>query len=51
MSVVTICALRYGIESARKDAGINEWFELGAPTTVEQVFSNSGNSITDYKLV
>lgn len=51
MSVVAVFALRQAIESARKDAGITEWFELGAPTTPEHVFLHAGNSIEEYKLI
>lgn len=50
MSVVAIFAIRHAIESARRDAGISEWFNLGAPSTPEQIFLHSGNSIAEYKL-
>jgi len=44
MSVVAIFALRHAIESARKDAGLNntDWFNLGQPTTIEEVLLATG---------
>lgn len=50
MAVATIFALRHAIQSARRDAGINEWFALDAPATPERVFMSSGNSLSEYKL-
>ncbi|KAJ6635264.1 Xanthine dehydrogenase/oxidase [Pseudolycoriella hygida] len=50
MSIVVIFALRHALESARKDAGITEWFEMGAPSTVDQLFLKAGNSLDQFKL-
>ncbi|KAJ6644053.1 Xanthine dehydrogenase [Pseudolycoriella hygida] len=51
MSIVVLFALRYALESARKDAGITEkWFKLGAPTTPDIIFLNAGNSISSYTM-
>lgn len=44
MSVVVLFALRYAINSARRDAGNNDaWFAMGSATTPEQVFMHCLN--------
>ncbi|XP_037034826.1 xanthine dehydrogenase-like [Bradysia coprophila] len=51
MAIVAIFALRYAIESGRRDAGLqDEWFHLGAPSTPEVIFLSAGNSIDNYRL-
>lgn len=50
MSIVVIFALRHALESARKDAGIDDWFEMGAPSTPDKLFLNAGNSLEHFKL-
>ncbi|XP_037049555.1 xanthine dehydrogenase-like [Bradysia coprophila] len=50
MSIVVIFALRHALESARKDAGITDWFEMGAPSTPDRLFLSAGNSLEHFKL-
>ncbi|CAD7078511.1 unnamed protein product [Hermetia illucens] len=50
MSISSVFALRHALNSARKDAGINEWYELGAPTTIEDIVLAAGHSAKDFKL-
>lgn len=50
MSCVCVFALRDAIKAARKDAGLTKWFPLGAPSTAEQVYLNSGHHYSDYSL-
>lgn len=51
MAIVVLFALRYALESGRKDAGLqDEWFHLGAPSTPEVLFLSAGNSIDNYRL-
>ncbi|XP_062544110.1 aldehyde oxidase 3-like [Armigeres subalbatus] len=53
MSVVVLFAIRHALLSARKDAGISTdqlWVSLGAPTTPEEIYQLTGNSINQYKL-
>lgn len=51
MSIVVTFALRHAIDSARRDAGIEEkWFEMSYPLTPEVICLNSGHSPQDFKL-
>lgn len=51
MSVVVIFALRHALDSARKDAGIiDNWYEMGAPSTPDLLFMKAGNSLEHFKL-
>jgi hypothetical protein len=50
MSIVVLFALRHALNSARRDAGTNEWLELGAPTTVETTFLKAKTAIEQMKL-
>lgn len=51
MSVVIIFALRHALESARTDAGItDDWFEMGAPSTPDQLFLKAGNQLEHFVL-
>lgn len=51
MAFVLLLALRNALDAARSDAKTSdEWYALGAPTTVEDIFLKAGNNIQDYKL-
>ncbi|XP_052893269.1 xanthine dehydrogenase/oxidase-like isoform X2 [Anopheles moucheti] len=51
MTVSVLCALRNAVRAARIDAGLpNEWVQLGAPSTPDQVYLASGNSVEQYLL-
>lgn len=51
MSIVVLHALRDALDSARKDGGIKgEWYNLGAPTTVEDTFIAAGTNFEQFSL-
>ncbi|XP_058053764.1 xanthine dehydrogenase/oxidase-like [Anopheles bellator] len=51
MTIAVLCALRNAILAARKDAGLpNEWVQIGAPCTPDQVYLMSGNSVEQFLL-
>ena len=52
MSIVVIFALRHALNSARKDANIenDEFYHLGAPTTTEHIFLAANNRHNQYLL-
>lgn len=50
MSIVVIFALRHALESARKDAGIVGWFEMGSASTPDKLFASAGNALEQFKL-
>lgn len=52
MSIVSIFALRYALDSARKDSGItnDEYYHLGAPSTAETIFLAANNSVGQFML-
>ncbi|CAO1303177.1 unnamed protein product [Diamesa tonsa] len=52
MSIVSIFALRYALDSARKDSGItnDEYYHLGAPSTTETIFISANNSVDKFLL-
>uniref|UniRef100_A0A240PL19 FAD-binding PCMH-type domain-containing protein n=1 Tax=Anopheles epiroticus TaxID=199890 RepID=A0A240PL19_9DIPT len=51
LTVSVLCALRNAVLAARTDAGQpNEWVQLGAPSTPDQVYLKAGNSVEQYLL-
>ncbi|CAD7078516.1 unnamed protein product [Hermetia illucens] len=50
MSICAVFALRHALDSARNDAGIDAWYELGAPTTIEDIVLAAGHTKDDFKL-
>lgn len=52
MAVVVSFALRYAIDSARRDNGLkdSDWYTLEAPVSPDKIFSMSGNKYQNYKL-
>ncbi|XP_065561755.1 uncharacterized protein LOC136028074 isoform X2 [Artemia franciscana] len=49
LSVSVLNALRHAISSARKDAGIEKWFQFDSPATVEQVQQLCHSSIAQFR--
>lgn len=52
MSIVSIFALRYALDSARKDSGLtnDEYYHLGAPSTAETIFLAANSSVGQFML-
>lgn len=52
MSCCIIFALRHALDSARKDAGLNEkeWYHLSAPSTTEVINLTAENNFRQFKL-
>lgn len=53
MSIVALFALRHALNSARIDTGIKsdeEFYHLGAPTTVEKIFLTANNKPESFLL-
>ncbi|GAB0096983.1 xanthine dehydrogenase [Sergentomyia squamirostris] len=50
MSCGVIFALRNALDSARKDAGLSgDWYNIGAPSTPDEIFLRAGNKIEDFR--
>lgn len=52
MAVVVSFAMRYAIDSARRDNGFkdSDWYVLSPPISPEKVFLASGNKVEDYSI-
>ncbi|XP_055605925.1 aldehyde oxidase 3-like [Uranotaenia lowii] len=51
LAVSALFALRYALESAREDAGLErEWLPLGSGITVDKILPLTGNTIEQFKL-
>lgn len=51
MACVVAFAIRYAIDSARKDNGLEDtWYDLEPPMTPDKIFSAIHNSIENYKI-
>jgi xanthine dehydrogenase/oxidase len=52
MAVVVSFAIRYAIDSARRDNGFKDtdWYVLSPPLTPEKIIEASGNKFDDYKI-
>ncbi|XP_055686273.1 uncharacterized protein LOC129791793 [Lutzomyia longipalpis] len=50
MSCGVIFALRHALDSARKDAGLPaDWYNIGAPSTPDEIFVRAGNKVEDFR--
>ncbi|XP_059612857.1 uncharacterized protein LOC132259308 [Phlebotomus argentipes] len=50
MSCGVIFALRYALNSARKDAGLPpDWYHIGSPSTPDEIFLLAGNKVEDFR--
>lgn len=51
LACCVLFALRHALTSARKDAGLNDdWFRLGAPTTVETISNTAGINTAQFQI-
>ncbi|XP_055688255.1 uncharacterized protein LOC129792882 [Lutzomyia longipalpis] len=50
MTSVIVFAIREALYSARKDAGLPEWCEIGAPTTPAQIVLRAGTRPQDFTI-